>query len=122
MYVTRFPRTQKKIVTVSQPHCMYAYKTGMRRVDQRKKCNFPLIAHLVDVAEQNKQWKTGPSRIVLALLETNKRVRGKKRSRPLSFENMDSQFDRLDHLVISREKTGKVQGVPQESINKMSKV
>ncbi|KAJ8866851.1 hypothetical protein PR048_032712 [Dryococelus australis] len=94
--VSRFSRTQKKIVTVPQPHCIYAYNTGMRGVD-RSDQNISLeemvlssdCTTILDDAEQNpwQQHKISNGklghlsfrrRIALALLETNQRVRGKK--------------------------------------------
>ncbi|KAJ8876603.1 hypothetical protein PR048_021048, partial [Dryococelus australis] len=106
--VSRFSRTQRKIVTVPQPHSMYAYNTGMGGVERRKKWYFPLIAHLVDIAEQNA-WQLHKisngkldhlsfrRRIALALLEMTQRVRGKSVVDHQSSKMWIPRFDRLDH-------------------------
>ena len=80
-----------------------------------KKWYFPLIAHCIDVTEQNA-WQihrynggkldhfTFCRRIALALLETNRRGIAKKRSQSSSLENKDSRYDRLDHIIVPQEK------------------
>ncbi|XP_046688572.1 piggyBac transposable element-derived protein 3-like [Homalodisca vitripennis] len=103
---------------------------GIDRADQNislyrvsirgKKWYFPLIAHLLDVSVQNA-WQLHRQdggkldqlafrrRIVLAVLEGNKRVVS-GRGRPSTSSKIDSRYDRIDHIVSDIEndpRTGK---------------
>ncbi|XP_046685723.1 uncharacterized protein LOC124371437 [Homalodisca vitripennis] len=89
-----------------------------------KKWYFPLIAHLLDVSVQNA-WQLHRQdggkldqlafrrRIVLAVLEGNKRVVS-GRGRPSTSSKIDSRYDRIDHIVSDIEndpRTGKKETV-----------
>lgn len=122
--VGRFSRQTKKKIQVSQPHLIQSYNKhmgGIDRADQNislyrtsirgKKWYFPIIAHIIDAAEQNA-WvlyrKDGGildhlsfrRRVATAILESSKRVTT-CRGRPSSFSKADSRFDGLEHYVAS---------------------
>ncbi|XP_049813849.1 piggyBac transposable element-derived protein 3-like [Schistocerca nitens] len=120
--VARFSREQKKRISVPQPNLLHSYNThmgGIDRADQNvslyrcsirgKKWYFPIIAHFIDVSDQNA-WDlykhneepidhpTFRRRIVTAILESNKRVttsRGHFSKRA----KLDSRFDGREHYV-----------------------
>lgn len=120
--VSRFSHAQKRKINVQQPMVISNYNKhmgGIDRADQNislyrvsirgKKWYFPLLAHMIDVAEQNA-WQLYKEeggkldhlafrrRIVMNLLESNQKGTVGK-GRPSQAEKMDSRFDRLDHFV-----------------------
>ena len=120
--VSRYSQKLKKNVQITQPHLVKCYNENMGGVDRSdqnislyrvsmrgKKWYFPLIAHCIDLAEQNA-WQLHRvhkgeldhlafrRRVATAILETNVRPR-KGTGRPSKAEHVDSRFDRLDHLV-----------------------
>lgn len=127
--VSRFSRAEKKRVNLEQPQALKVYNKymgGVDRSDQNmslyrtavrgKKWYFPLIAHVLDLAVQNawvlhKKTENGKldhlafrRRIAIGLLETNSCRNNSKRSKPSPLENVESRFDRLDHIVSTQEK------------------
>ncbi|XP_044763683.1 piggyBac transposable element-derived protein 3-like [Coccinella septempunctata] len=124
--ISRFSKIHNKKVAVTQPQIIKNYNQymgGVDRCDQNislyrtnirgKKWYFTIICYCLDIIVQNA-WQlhrlqngkldqlTFRRRIVLALLESN--TESRKRGRPSSLENVDSRFDRIDHLVSSQEK------------------
>lgn len=130
--VTRFSQKEKKRISVFQPHSIYVYNKcmgGVDRSDQNiglyrigirgKKWYFPLIAHLIDAAEQNA-WQLHRQQngkldhlgfrrhVALSLLQKNTRNRagnlGQRFTRPSQFENKETRFDGFNHFVTQQEK------------------
>lgn len=120
--VGRFSREKKQKVSVPQPKLFQTYNNhmgGIDRADQNislyrtsvrgKKWYFPIIAHLIDVAEQNA-WNlfrrnevpidhlAFRRRIATAILESNKRV-GSSKGRPSKVCKIDSRYDGKGHYV-----------------------
>ena len=124
----RYSNKYKKIITVSQPRMIQVYNSGMGGVDRAdqnislyrisirgKKWYFPLICHCIDVCEQNA-WQLHKlnkgkmdhlgfrRRVAISLLESSVRTTPAKRCRPSPLENVDSRYDRIDHVIQSQGK------------------
>ncbi|XP_049807036.1 piggyBac transposable element-derived protein 3-like [Schistocerca nitens] len=118
--VARFSREQKKRINVPQPNLLHSYNThmgGIDRADQNvslyrcsirgKKWYFPIIAHFIDIAEQNALdlYKHNEEPIdhltfrrVTAILESHKRVTTSRGCRSKRAK-LDSRFDGREHYV-----------------------
>lgn len=109
----KFQLTTFQVVNLWQKRNLSRYISSYRTNIRGKKWYFTIICYCLDIMAQNAWQLHGlPNgeleqlafrrRIVLALLESNSESR--KRGRPSSLENVDSRFDRIDHLVSSQEK------------------
>ncbi|XP_030754181.1 piggyBac transposable element-derived protein 3-like isoform X2 [Sitophilus oryzae] len=126
--VKRFCQSKKKNVNIDQPHMIKKYNESMGGVDRAdqnislyriairgKKWYFCLLAHCLDMAEQNA-WQlhkrnggnmdhlTFRRCIAAALLETFKKTTKRGPSKKSKNNHLESRYDRLDHLVIYQEK------------------
>lgn len=125
--VTRYSQKQKMRIPVKQPQNIKKYNTNMGGVDRSdqnislyriavrgKKWYFPLITHLLDAAEQNA-WQLHRKQggkldhlafrrnVAMSLIQSNREDRGlnlhRRLNRPSPLENVESRYDRLDHLI-----------------------
>lgn len=125
--VPRYSVAERKKININQPNMINVYNKNMKGVDRSdeniglyriairgKKWYVPLIFHAIDTAVQNA-WQLHKiqggkldqlhfrRRIVLAYL-VSKKQHGSKRCRPSSLENIDTRYDRIDHIVVSQGK------------------
>lgn len=122
----RYSQKLKKKIYVKQPNSIKMYNMYMGGVDRNdqntslyrvairgKKWYFSLIAHVLDLAEQNA-WHIHRSqygtkldhltfrrRVAMTLLEGNRNIFRRPSS---SLADTESRFDRRDHLITTQEK------------------
>ncbi len=123
--VSRYSQEKKKKITVSQPKSIYMYNQfmgGIDRADQNislyrtsirgKKWYFPLLVHLIDVAEHNawhlsrkdgKSWDHLAFRRILAtnILQSNQRIIIRSGRKSKSNNSVDPRFDGINHFIVS---------------------
>lgn len=128
LQVKRFSQKEKKNIHISQPCLIKKYNENMGGVDRAdqnislyrvairgKKWYFSIFAHCIDMAEQNA-WQihkyngekmdhlTFRRCIAAGILETFGKTTKRGPSRKSQYLHSESRYDRLDHLVIYREK------------------
>lgn len=126
--VKRFSQKEKKIIYVNQPNIIKIYNENMGGVDRAdqnislyrtsirgKKWYFPLIAHFIDMAEQNA-WRLHKANggkldhlsfrrsVAVGILESFKKRSSVGGSKLPSNAHSFSRYDGIDHIVSYQEK------------------